>query len=423
MKIIEYRCDNGLPVFLVPMKNTNMMTGVFAVRGGWGYESEGIEGVSHLLEHFMFRGTARRPSTRALAREIEDVGGRLYAKTIEEYIAYFIDIPPEHSIVLCDALADFILHPRLDAAQNQLELEVAGEELRQYESDPMEKFEAAFAELLFPDHPAGWRIGKEASLRRITSDALADYYRSCFTSSNSVVCIAGKMENPDVLFAEVNRLFASLPSAPPLRQSIPFFDRQTQPQYTIVEYNIPDTKIKLGVKCKDVELKDKHSMKVLKSILGDGWTSRLAHRLGEERGFIYRLDIDFVFTGGTSYFAYWGGVKQEQWLEAIRVILEEFAKFCVEKVSAEELERAKRQVLVREKNDWEDSKRLVSYVLDQWADYDDVSFKDETDGIREVSAKDIMRVAQKFFRNEALNLAVIGPHGSEKEEVAKILSF
>lgn len=425
MKIRKFTCDNGLPVFLVPMKNTHMMTGVFAVRGGWGYESKDIKGTAHFLEHLMFRGTPRRPSTRAIASGIENVGGWLHALTTEEIIAYFIHIPSEHSFLLCDVLADLILNSCFDPIGTRIELESIIEELRKNESDPWTKLQDAFSKLLFDGHPAaGWPgIGTEASVRAIEREMVVDYYRSCFVSSNSALCIAGRIEEPNELFSEINRLFGALSSSLPLRERVRFADTQSRPELVVVEYNIPQTKIELGVKCPGITLDDKYPMKVLGSVLGGGWTSRLYHELLEDRGLLYEFNIDFTFKGDTSHFAFCGGVKQERWLEAVKIVLNEFAALRENGVSLGELERAKHKILERERRSWEGSENVVHYLIDQWADYDEVSFKDETDGIRAVTAKDVMRVAQKFFRDEHLNLAVLGPHSKETRKIKRALHF
>lgn len=428
MQVHEYKCENGLKVFIAPVKGSGKVSGAFVARGGWKYESSDAPGIAHKLEHIMLDGTTNRPSTFALAEEIEDIGGRIHAHTDNELIVFFCHVPsPQHIYLLCDVLADIILNPLFDEDGGRIELAVLVEELRKEQSDPMVRLDILFSQLLFGDHPFALPgVGTEKSLRSISYERLEKYYQSCFVSENCALFIAGEIKDHEKLFAEINKLFRPLIPGASSLVSPELHREQAIPEFVSLKLNTRQIFIKLGVSCRTMMPEDEASMKVVKTILGSGWTSRLYEELISKRGLVYDYNLECYLNGLYSYFAYVGGINRTEWLDGIEVILECMGHLAKTQVSNRVLERAKVRSALNEQSDVARPHLAVSYMLNEWQNFKPVTLHSHEQTIQQIMAvtrDDVIYVTRKFFQNNSLNLATIGPIRETKETIKSILHF
>lgn len=427
MEVMRCRCDNGLEVFVIPVDGSEKVSGAFAVRGGWRYERKNERGAGHRLEHVMLHGTKNRPTIYDLSAGIEEIGGRMHAFTNDEAIVYFCHVPAAHINLLCEVLADIVLNPLFSEKEAKIELGITLEELRKYKSSANDRLDTIFSKLLFGSHPVALPgVGTEYSLRKITYEMMQEYYRSCFVAPNCAMFIAGGISDPSALLTEVSRLFSPLANSASSRERPPVIVKQVKPDFKVATHNIPQMFIKLGVRCPDLLAEDELALKLIRAIFVSGWSSRLYSELITKRGIVYEADLEYNFRGDASYFAYSGGINRNRWLEGVRIILNEMAKLREGKVDERIFERAKFRSLEYEAENFYDPYLALMHVLRQWQNFQQVTLDDNKfriEQIRKVSADDIMRTAQKFFQDRALNLAALGRIKYSREKIASVLHF
>ena len=196
----------GLGLVLKPMPHAqSVAVGVWA-RAGGRYEPPAVAGISHFVEHLLFKGTRRR-SCEQLKQQIEGVGGSLNGFTAEEFTCYLAKVPHRHARRAVDVLADMVRRPRFSPQDVEKEREVILEEIRMYEDAPGQYVHDLFSQLLWPDHPLGMLLsGTIDTVRRITRADLISYWRRMYQPDNLLVTVAGAVES-DAVTQQVRRAF------------------------------------------------------------------------------------------------------------------------------------------------------------------------------------------------------------------------
>jgi predicted Zn-dependent peptidase len=413
---------NGLRIITVPMKEAEAVTVMVLVSAGSDYETKEINGLSHFLEHMCFQGTTKRPNTGDISRELDSLGAQSNAFTGEEYTGYYAKAHKKHISKLVDLVSDIYLNPILDEKAMEREKGVVIEEMKMYEDMPHVKSGEVFEELLYGDQPAGWSIiGKENVVRSLTSKQIRDYQSKHYVASGTIVVVSGAIDEKKVV-KEVSERFNGI-SKSKKHKKIQTTESQSAPSIKIFKKNTDQAHVALGFRTFPIKHKDNVKIKVLEAVLGHGMSSRLFKRLRDEMGICY-----YVRSGNSpyldrGYFAVTSGLSKDRVEEGIKAILEEVNRLKKELVSKEELEKAK-EVLVG-------NMYLSLETSDSYADF--YAFQDlmgqkiktpkeKEASIRKVTSKDVQKIANQIFKNETLNLAVVGPFEDSKT-FKKILSL
>src|SRR5579884_1905277 len=194
---------NGLRVLTSSLPYTQAVSVSIFVGAGSRYEGDEIAGVSHFLEHMLFKGTERRPNPRDLATAIEGIGGAMNAATDKELTAYWAKVPAVHLSVALDVLLDQFLKSRIDSVELERERKVVIEELAMVEDSPGELVGLLLDELMWPDQPLGRDIaGTPDSVERISREAMLGYWHAQYVPENTVIAIAGNLTH-DAVVSEV----------------------------------------------------------------------------------------------------------------------------------------------------------------------------------------------------------------------------
>ncbi len=425
MKPISKNLRNGMRAIVVPMKGAASMTFMVFVRVGSRYESRDINGVSHFIEHLMFKGTKRRPDTLLIAKELDRYGAEYNAFTSKDLTAYYIKMDAAQTPLAVDMLHDMLFHSRYDAKEIDRERGVIVEEINMYEDNPRMHIEDLIEGALFPDSTLGWNIaGPRKVIKTVPREKLIAYRDKYYIPSRMTVAVAGKVDKNiwkilDKTFGSVKPPKAAadkpfVPFKPPsrLKEPLMFQDKQTeQAQLSLAFHG-------LGLGDKRMPVAN-----LLGTILGGSMSSRLFIQVRERRGLCYSISAGHQAMEDTGVFTILTGLDKTRIKEAVKVIWDELRKIATEPVGADELRRAKDHVRGKLTLALEDSSSYADWYGRQWI----FQKKAETpEGrlkrLEAVTPADIRKLAAELFRKKHMAAAVIGPFGTKKN-VEKLLKF
>lgn len=424
MKPTLHTLKNGMPVVLVPQKGAASMTCMVFVRVGSRYETKDINGASHFIEHLMFKGTKRRPTTEDISRELDRYGAEYNAFTDKDVTAYFIKMDADKTPLAVDLLHDMLFHSTYDAKELDRERGVIVEEINMYEDNPSRHVDELLEGALFPHSTLGWNIaGPREVIRTVPRSKLIAYRDAYYIPERMTVVVAGKIM-PGVMpllqktFGAVKRPAgkdeAFTPFCPPERIRDPFGYQEKPTEQVQFELGFH------GIKMGDARLP---AASLLATILGGSMSSRLFVEIREKRGLCYSVYASHGAREDIGEFTIGAGLEKKRFSEAVRAIVGELKKLIRSGVTAEELRRAKDHIRGKTTLAFEDSATQAEWYGKQWL----FQKKCETPEERmkrydKVTRADVRNAAKAIFRPERMAAAVIGPFG-KKEQAKKLVRW
>ncbi len=422
MKYIKTKLKNGLRVITVPMKDNPTVTVLVLVETGSKYENKKNNGLSHFLEHMCFKGTVKRPNAHAISAELDGLGSQYNAFTGQEYTGYYAKSDAKHFKQVFDVVSDIYLNSTFPEAEMEKEKGVIVEEINMYEDMPQRHVQDLFMSLLYGDQPAGWNIaGTRENVRAMTRKDFVEYKKAHYVPSATTVIVAGKVKESDVK-REVARVFGVLKNTKKeSKQKVK--EGQTKPQVLIKYKKTDQTHFVLGVRTFDVYNKNNGVLTVLSTILAGGMSSRLFIKLREELGVAYYVRaFNDPFTDH-GFLEISAGVSNNRVEEVVAEILKECEKLIIEPVSLDELNKVKEYLAGNQKLELESSDAWASFYGGQEVLRKKIKSPEESEKeIRKVTPKQIQDMAKVIFKNQSLNLAIIGPF-KDKAQFAKVLKI
>ncbi|HUV73202.1 MAG TPA: pitrilysin family protein [Anaerolineae bacterium] len=408
--------DQGLRVLTSTMPHTRSVSVGFFIAVGSRYETKVENGVTHFIEHMLFKGTAKRPKARDIAVAIEGIGGMFNASTGRELTTYWTKVGQDHFSIALDVLADMLLNSKLEEEELQKERGVIIEEINMTLDHPSDWVHLLATELIWPDHPLGRdQAGTKESVSGITRPMVQAYISRHYQPANTVLAIAGNVDHDRVVEEATAQLSAW--QRKPDNSCTPMNLAQEEARVRLERGNTQQAHLALvlpGV-CRFDD--DKYNLSLLNTILGQGMSSRLFLEIREKRGLAYSVYSYISPLLDTGLMGVYAGVDAEQIEQALQAILEELDKMRQAPVSDDELEKAKEFIKGRLQLQMEDSFSVASWIGRQESLEDRVLSVDEVlQKVDAVTTADIQRVAQRLIRQEKLNLAVIGPLEERQEE-------
>jgi len=411
---------NKLRVVTSPMEGTRTVTVLVMVATGSRYENKQTNGISHFLEHMLFKGTKKRPTALDITEAIDRVGGEYNAFTSKEYTGYYAKVASKYQELITDVISDIFLNSKLDPREIEKEKGVIVEEINMYLDTPSSYVGDLFEMLLYGDQPAGWLIiGTKENVKVLTREKLLDYFKKQYVASNTVVLVAGDIDEKKTI-EEVQNYFKDIKEDEYIRRS-PIKEIQNKPASLIHYKKTDQTHLCLGVRSYGLNSRDYFVLEVLASILGGGMSSRLFTEVREKRGLAYHIHCLSKSYTDAGYLVTQAGVGNSKADESIKVILDEFCKMKDKKVPDSELTKAKEYIKGKLLLSLESSSAVAF-----WLGYQEILKKEILtvnqvfEKIDRVTSEDIQRVANDIFQDNKLNLAVIGPF-RDKEKFDKIL--
>lgn len=414
-KFKKFVFPNGLRLITFPMENTKALTILLLVATGSRYERKEINGISHLLEHMLFKGTKKRPNPLEICQQLDRVGGIYNAFTDKEYTGFWIKVEKSHLKLALDILSDIIFNSLFLEKEILKEKKVIFEEINMIKDNPQEYVRELLEELLYQGHPLGLPvIGKKSTLKKISRKHLLNYLKKQYTAQNIVITIAGKIEENEVK-KEVWSFFKNLPKVLPSKKK-PLKEKQKRPKVSLFFKKTDQTHLCLATRSFSLFDKRRYPLRVLSNLLGGIMSSRLFMEIREKRGISYYLYSCAHFYTDCGYLLTQCGVANQKTKEALKIILKEYQRLKEEKVHKEELEKAKENL--------KGKIYLALETSDAWANYLGLQEllkkkiflpEKECAMIEKVNSQDLQKVARQIFQAKNFNLAIVGPFKEKKE--------
>ncbi len=417
----KFTLKNGLRIISVPDKKSKAVTVLILVGTGSKYEKKEINGISHLLEHLLFKGTKKKPTPIDIIEPLDRVGGVYNAFTSEEYTGYYAKTSSEYFDLALDTISDIYLNSKLDLKEMKKEKSVIIEEINMYKDHPMSYVQNLWNEVLYGDQPAGWDIaGTKEGVKRISRNQLFNYMKSQYTACNTVVCLAGDIPGETQILNKIKKYFSNIETKEPIKK-LPVIENQKKPECLLYTKDTDQTHFCLGVRGYNLFDSQKYNQEVLAVLLGGMMSSRLFVKIREELGLAYYIRTNSYSDTDTGCLITQTGVDNNKIEKAISAILKEYKKLSQKKISLKELKKAKDNLKGRMALSLETSDAQASfYGLQEILQKKTLTPQEIYDKINRVSVRDISKLSQDIFKPEKLNLAIIGPF-KDKSKFQKLL--
>ena len=407
---------NGLLVLTESMPQVRSVSMGAWIGSGSRDETAEINGVSHFVEHMVFKGTTSR-SAQQIAREVDTIGGNLDAFTGKETVCFNIKVLDENVPPALDVLADLVLHPTFTPEELAREQGVILEEIKMDEDNPDYLVNEIFTQNFWKGDALGRPIlGTKKTVSSFNQQIVFDFYASQFRPRNMVFSAAGNLEH-DAFVAQVERQFRSLSASGdvvPQREKTPV----ATPHITLKRKKaLEQVQVCLGVEAPPVNDKDRYAVYMLNTMLGGGMSSRLFQTIREDRGLAYSIYSEMNPFRDTGSLCVYAGTSVDKTQEVLELTLRELRRLKEETVSVAELKRAKDQLKSNIVIGLESSGSRMANLARQQMYFGRFFDVDEiTAEIEAVTPDDVQALARRMFRPEALALTLLGNLGPMKIE-------
>src|SRR5579884_1288865 len=397
---------NGLTILTEKMGHIRSVAMGVWIRTGSRHETPEINGISHFVEHMVFKGTKSR-SAQLIAREVDAIGGNLDAFTGKETVCFNIKVLDEHVPVALDILSDLVLNPVFATDEISRERGVILEEIKMDEDNPDYLVHEIFAQNFWKDHPLGKPIlGTKETVRRFERDVLLNVYDQRFKAADLIVCAAGSLSHAQFVELATRKFQHLLPTKNGFQETAPKVASR------IVMRNkksLEQVQICVGVPSYPIGHEKRYSSYILNTLLGGGMSSRLFQNIRERQGLVYAIFSDLNPYRDTGCLSIYAGTSRQSAEKVVRSIVKEFAELKRSPVPDEELRRAKDQLKGSLMLSLESSTARMSNLARQEMYFDRFFSLDELiERIEEVTAEDLHQLAQEFFRPELIAVTVLG---------------
>jgi predicted Zn-dependent peptidase len=399
---------NGLRVVTSPRKEAESVAVGIWMGVGARYESARLNGISHFLEHLIFKGTKTRTS-RQIKAAVEGVGGVLNAFTDEEFTCLWAKIQPKDLAETLAVLSDMVLNSQCVVKEVNKERQVVKEEIRMYKDLPMQHVHDLLNTLLWPGHPLGRDIaGTEASLDGISRKELLKFQKRYYTPGNIVVAVCGKVSHAQVMEG-LAPLWKGIPRGRRVSCQGPG-PRQRRPRLRVEAKETEQTHLSLGFHAFPRNHPQVHALSLLNIVLGGNMSSRLFHEVREVRGLAYEIGSHVKRFRDTGLFSVSAGVEHRHLVRCLEVVLKQLKKVRKEGVTAKEFEQAKEYLTGQVLFSLEDTTEHMSWIGECEMLLGHV---EPVEGILEqlktLRKAELTQAARAILRPDQLSLAVIGP--------------
>ena len=408
--IVHDTLPNGVRLVTESMPHVRSVSlGVWLARGS-RHESAPQSGMAHLVEHMLFKGTARR-SAVDIAQDIDSMGGHLDAFTSKEYAGYYIKVLDEHVPRAFDNLSDLELHPSFPGDELDREKKVVLEEIKMVEDTPDDLVHEMFTEHYWQGHPLGRPIlGTPETVSSFDQAALFDYFRNAYVGRNFVVAAAGHLDHAS-LRALVEEAFGDVPDAgadwvdTPPGSSPPFIER---------EKDLEQSHVVVGTPGLPQTHEDRYPSYLLNIILGGSMSSRLFQNIREKRGLAYAVFSGLSAYRDTGLLTVYAGCAAERVPEVVDLIVDEFKTMRTTPVGDEELRRAKDHLKGSLMLSLESTSSRMTHLARQEMYFGrHVTLDEILQKVEGVTPDDLLRVSHALFAAQPVGVTTLGPQGPQ----------
>jgi predicted Zn-dependent peptidase len=406
-----YRCSrlpNGLTIATAEMPPmTSVCVGLWAGVGG-RFEPAELSGVSHFIEHMLFKGTRRR-TARQIAEAVEGAGGTLDAFTDVDHTCFHAKAGHGQFESVLDVLVDLFLNSRFAPKDVKKERDVIMEEVAMYLDQPHLHVQELLNETLWPNHPLGRCItGRAQTLRAMSAARMLDFKRRNYVASNCLVTVAGRVRHRQVVEA-VSRRAARFPMGRadaylPVRQT------QTRPRFRLLVRDIEQSHLEVGFRACSRRSGQRYALRLLNALLGENTMSRLFQTLREDHGLVYSVLSALSLYDDVGAMTISAGLDHDKLPKVLRLILREAERFTETPPASGELRRARDYVIGQIDLGFESTETQMTWLGEHLLEYGRLPDPESTrQRLAAVTPADVRAVAGEIFRPERLSVALIGP--------------
>ncbi len=397
---------NGLTVITEEMKHIRSVSIGIWLKTGSRDEDLPWNGISHFIEHMVFKGTQHR-TAEEIARQVDSIGGNMDAFTAKECISFSIKVLNEHVPIALDVLSDLVLNPVFDAQDISRERGVILEEIKMDEDNPDYLVHEIFTQNFWKDHPLGRPIlGTRDTVKKFDRTPVFDFYSQRFSPGNMIITAAGYLNHEsfvDVVarhFANMKPMSNGFHSAPP--KIVPKIILRNKK-------SLEQVQICVGVPSYPITHERRHTSYILNTLLGGGMSSRLFQNIRERQGLAYAIYSDLNPYRDTGCMSIYAGTSRASAGKVVESIVSELRKLKTEIVAPDELRRSKDQLKGSLMLSLESSNARMSNLARQEMYFDHFYGLDELIAkIEAVTAEELQELANQFFETDNIAVTVLG---------------
>ena len=406
---------NGLRILTIPMSGTQTATVMLMVGVGSRYETEKQAGLSHFIEHMLFKGTTKRPTAQSISEELDSIGGEFNAFTSKDKTAYYAKVDSRHIEKALDVVSDIFLNSKIEQVEIDRERGPILQELSMYEDEPRRSVGDEFEKMLYTDQSLGRGIvGYKKTISDFKRKDFVSYMKKYYSANETVVCVAGKFDEKKIV-SQIKSYFSDFQVGEKVAMK-KVVEKQSSPKVHIKFKKTDQTHLIIGTRAYHQNHKDRYVLAMLSVILGGNMSSRLFIKIRERQGLAYFVHTSVDTYQDCGYIATQAGIDHKKVEQTIKAILEEYKKISLEKVDAKELQKAKDYVKGRAVMGFEASDDMAMFFIDQEMHKEKILTPKEVFAkVDAVTLEDILRVSKDVFQNNKLNLAIVGPHKNSKK--------
>lgn len=404
-----FKFPDGMRVVIEELPHVRSVSMGFYIGMGAGHETHAVSGIAHFIEHMLFKGSERRPTPKQISDAVEGIGGSLDAYTSFEATTYYAKVANIHAERALDVLTDMLIRPRLDPSDVEKERRVISEELRQTADTPSELVHLLLDRAIWGNQPMGRDIaGDFESVAAMTTEQIAQHWRSAYVRSNLVISIAGNIQANQILDL-ITAATSDMPvgTPPGLLPSLP---PCSGPTLSLSYDDSEQSNFCIGFPGLSYADRDRRAFLVLDTIIGGGMSSRLFQAIREDRALAYNIGSYSREYHDAGKWVIYGSVEPNKLEECVETVLAELRTVIAEGITTQELDQVKEQVkgglLISLEDTWSVASRNGSHELRYGRV---VPLEQVVAEVEAITVADVHRVAQRVIRPDALHLAVIGP--------------
>jgi predicted Zn-dependent peptidase len=397
---------NGVTILSEEMQGIRSVAIGVWVKTGSRHESAERNGISHFIEHMVFKGTKNR-SALDIARQMDAIGGNMDAFTGKESICFNAKVLDEHLPIAVDVISDLVLNPTFEPKDIDREKGVILEEIKMDEDNPDYLVHEIFTQNFWKDHPLGMPIlGTKETVKALNQQAILENFTARFSAGNLVISAAGSL-NHDEFARLIAERFAKLPV-------IPNGHHYPAPKVNakIITRNkksLEQVQLCMGVPAPFISHEKRYVSYILNTLLGGGMSSRLFQKVREEQGLVYSIYSDLNPYSDTGCLCVYAGTSRESAPKVVQAVLDEFKRVKSERVPEEELERVKDQLKGSLMLSLESSTSRMSNLARQDMYFDRFIGQDEIiRSVEAVSAEQVSDLANEIFTRDSVAVTLLG---------------
>ncbi|HVE55279.1 MAG TPA: pitrilysin family protein, partial [Pyrinomonadaceae bacterium] len=401
------RFENGLTILTDKMPDVRSVTLGFFYKKGARHEPAALSGISHFIEHTVFKGTQKR-SALEIAIETDRLGGNLDAFTMHEETGFAIKVVDKELPKAFDLLADLLTNPRFDEKELKREQKVIIEEIKMTDDSPEDYLGELFNEKLFPDHPLGLPIaGTPRTVKTFNHEVTRKFHEETFNASNLIIAAAGNLEHKQIVELAEKFFSAKIKNRTPQPK-----DEEPEISAPIIikkNKNLEQAHLIIAAPFVDAKSERRYAADILANALGGGTSSRLWQKVREEKGLAYAVGTSAAMYLDCGVFSIYAGTSPHKTGEVLDISLKELRGVVKNGITVEELELMKAQSVASILLGLEDSSvRAGTLARLEMVHGRQISLEETLQKIEAVSLEEVQEIAQEFFQTEKIAFGALG---------------